>query len=182
MNIKSLKIVNAIHLNLKQFFIFDKTIKSFQLCRGKNCKRKNCSICLFLNTSYTIRISQAFFLPIMSNSDCNSIGCIYIIHCKLCNLFYVGQTGRSCHERIREHLNDIRNNDKDSEVAQHFNSKYHDYTVHFEFFIFKSDISTRIDRHYIENDLIQIVINITGKIINSFIPRIYLMKKTITFT
>jgi hypothetical protein len=94
----------------------------------------------------------------------------------------VGQTGRTIHERIREHIYAIKNKlFKDSEVAIHFNSHMHNYKFHFEYFIFKKDVIFRSERHYIENDLIHIILNITEKVINSFIPEIYLMKKALTF-
>ena len=135
----------------------------------------------YLNKKSAINITKTFIIPIMDNSDCDSVQCIYIIHCKLCNQFYVGQTGRSCHERIREHIYCIKNNKIYSEVATHFNSQSHFYKKHLEYFIFKTEVTSSKDRHYIENDLINIILHLTGKIINSFIPRLYLMRKTITF-
>jgi hypothetical protein len=119
----------------------------------------------------------------MSNASCLSSHCIYIIHCSLCDSFYVGQTSRTIHERIREHIYAIKNNFiHRSDVASHFNTLHHNFYKHFEFFIFKKDIFCSNERHYIENDLIHIILNLSGKILNSFIPNIYLMKKTITFT
>ena len=94
----------------------------------------------------------------------------------------MGQTGRTIHERIREHLYAITYKTfKLSDISFHFNSINHDVDKHFEFFIFKTYILLGKERHYIENDLIQIILSLTGRILNSFIPRIYLMKKTLTF-
>ena len=53
---------------------------------------------------------------------------------------------------------------------------------HFEFYIFKSDITERIERHYIENDLIHIFKEICGSIINEFVPFKVKMKKLLTFS
>ena len=109
----------------------------------------------------------------MHNASCYNSHGIYLIHCKLCNIFYVGQTGRTIHARLREHLYAIKNRLLDrSEVALHDSCK-HNFLLHFEFFIFKIDIKLRSERHYIENDLIHIILNLTGKILNSFIPKIH---------
>ena len=75
----------------------------------------------------------------------------------------------------------MKMNMKYSEVAVHFNLMNHDYRIHFEFFIFKSDITNKSDRYYIENDLINIFKCIEGSVINGFIPKTYFMKKTLTF-
>ena len=52
---------------------------------------------------------------------------VYLITCEKCKLQYVGQTGRSFHDRIREHMCRIVKNEKT--IDQHFNSKGH-YHLH----------------------------------------------------
>ena len=120
-------------------------------------------------------------MPILSNSNCQNTAGIYIIHCKLCNFFYIGETGRSFQDRIRDHLYYIKRNFLDKEVAVHFNQINHNYLNDFEFFIFKDKIYNKEDRHYIENDLINIFITLKGKIMNNYIPSLFYMKKIITF-
>ena len=100
----------------------------------------SCKTCPFLNTNYSITLNKSFQLPILSNADCQNVCCIYIIHCKFCNEYYIGQTGRTVHDRIREHIYCIKNKKIYSEVAVHFNLNNHNYVNHFEFFIFKSNI------------------------------------------
>ena len=63
----------------------------------------------------------------------------------------------------------------------HFNQINHNYLNDFEFFIFKDKIYNKEDRHYIENDLINIFITLKGKIMNNYIPSLFNMKKIITF-
>ena len=180
-NLKPLKIVNAVNLNLKDYFIFNKSISSYSMNKNKKCNNLSCTICPFLNTSFSIFLNKSFQLPIMCNANCQDKSCIYIIHCKFCNIYYIGQTGRTAHERIREHIYCIKNKKILSEVAVHFNQDHHELNKHFEFFIFKSNILSKCIRYYIENDLINIFKFLTGKVINDFIPYISLMKKTVTF-
>ena len=134
-----------------------------------------------MRISYTIKLNKSFYIPIMTNASCNDKCCVYIIHCKLCLTYYIGQTGRTAHERLREHLYCIKLNKTHSEVAVHFNAPNHKIKEHFEFYIFKSNINNKIERYYIENDLINIFKYISGSVINGFIPRTYLIKKTLTF-
>ncbi|CAF1008406.1 unnamed protein product, partial [Brachionus calyciflorus] len=90
-------------------------------------------------------------IPIKSNSDCNSTGAVYVIKCKQCNLFYIGETGKCVKIRILQHINRIKffkNNiikclisfDKCSETAIHFAPINHDIQRDFQFFIFKSSL------------------------------------------
>ena len=63
-----------------------------------------------------------------------------------------------------------------SEVAHHFNSPLHDYRHHFKYYIVKSNVNTLSDRRNIENDMIQLIIHVTNKLINSYIPNKYKIK------
>lgn len=117
----------------------------------------------------------------LSNASCKNTAGIYIIHCKLCNHYYIGETGRSIHDRIREHIYYIKSNFITKEVAIHFNQTNHNYIRDFEFYIFKDNIITKENRHYIENDLINIFMSLKGKIMNNFIPSLFYMKKILTF-
>ena len=39
--------------------------------------------------------------------QCKTTGVIYLITCDKCKIQYVGQSGRSFHDRIREHIYDL---------------------------------------------------------------------------
>lgn len=184
--VSNIKIVNSIHMNLKNFLIFDKSDSSIVEFKPRKCCNSDCSICSFYNTDNFININNEFQLSIMSYSNCNSSNCIYIIHCKYCDNFYIGQTGRKISVRISEHLNNIKKhiifkNKQNSEVALHFSENNHDHLIHFEFYIFKSNINNKLDRLYIENDLIHIFHFFKTTVINNYIPPYFYMKKLITF-
>ena len=49
---------------------------------------------------------------------------MYLTECQKCGIQYVGQTARKFKDRIREHVNDIKNN-KDTANAMHYNTKGH---------------------------------------------------------
>ena len=68
----------------------------------------NCSICNRLH----------------EDSDCSVKAAVYCISCNLCNQRYVGETGRTIHERLSEHLrytnNPTSNSYSDEALAQHY--------------------------------------------------------------
>ena len=62
---------------------------------------------------------------ITSSFTCTSANLVYCIVCLHCGELYVGETKRRLGDRFREHLNDIRKNNKNSPVAVHFNTSDH---------------------------------------------------------
>ena len=68
----------------------------------------NCNICKFSENYFYINLSKNFKLPIMVNANCNTESVIYIITCKKCNIFYIGETGKKVKLRIQKHLNNIK--------------------------------------------------------------------------
>ena len=45
---------------------------------------------------------------IKGNFNCFTEGVIYVTTCDICKKQYIGQTGRSLHTRIREHMYDLK--------------------------------------------------------------------------
>jgi hypothetical protein len=151
-----------------------------KFCR--KCHETNCPICPFLTETHQIHFRK-FILPIRSNSNCTSLGIIYIIKCTKCDIYYVGQTEKNARMRIRQHLYSIlffKNNlDKSltffnskPEIAIHFathNHKLDDFT----FYIFTSDHIELRERLSRETDTIHLLKNFNVKILNKMIPDIY---------
>jgi hypothetical protein len=138
------------------------------------CKLNNCEICRFLNTDYVIKFKH-LSLPILCNSNCSSSRCIYIINCKLCNAFYVGQTGGPIAVRIKQHIKTIKlftpfsPKNSDSCVSIHFN--LHKHTLeHFSFYILKSDILSDDELFYTETFFINFFLKLECKVLNDSIP------------
>jgi len=83
--------------------------------RFKRCKDNNCSICGFSSEQFYLK-ANGFILPIMSNSKCTSQGCVYIIKCRKCSVYYIGESGRKVIDRIIEHIQNIKRFQKNLNV------------------------------------------------------------------
>ena len=89
---------------------------------------------------------------------CTSNNLIYIIICKKCNLFYVGETGDTLKTRISQHINHIlkfKPYEKyhDKEVARHFRRDRHKLSD-LKVCIFRTGLYEIQTRKYLELDLI----------------------------
>ena len=122
--------------NLGRLFThnFPLNMNEFKIFRYHNCSSFSCSICSICNIAdkdYFLKLKFNFYLPICINSSCNSSGIIYIIKCKICpDVFYIGESGRSVSNRIREHINDIKRFTPfyiSKNVSFHFNLFRHNY-------------------------------------------------------
>ena len=91
------------------------------------CLRPNsCRYCPKLNTEGRI-LCKASGRTYMSrfNVSCCSSNLIYCITCKRCGIQYVGQTKCELKVRFSAHFLKIAKNDRESEIAVHFNSMHH---------------------------------------------------------
>ena len=101
--------------------------------------------------------SKKFKLPLKNNSDCNSSGVIYIIKCKKCKCFYIGESSRTITTRIKEHLYSINSfipYSKHTPVSCHFNLPSHNKDKDFLFTIYQSNIANNFERRLVERKLI----------------------------
>jgi hypothetical protein len=175
--------INRMRLNLSALFVHNLKVYKPRKNFFKKCNSDNNCICKFSmnNFHFFIDFEKNIKLPILSQSDCSSISCVYIIKCTLCNHFYIGETSREIKSRIKEHLYNINKMNKDirkslkyinyqSEVAKHFNLKGHNISDHFSFTVFISNIDDNTKRKSIETDLINILILKNINIINKKIP------------
>ena len=87
--------------------------------RSLNCK-------IFLVNSQSLSSAQTgktYF--VRQKLSCNSANVIYLVHCKKCNLQYVGSTTTEFKVRFRNHKSSMKTNKKTCEVAIHFNRTPH---------------------------------------------------------
>ena len=85
-------------------------------------------------SSYYIKLTNNLFIFFKSNSSCSSKEVVYIIKCKKCPYFYIGQTSKTVKDRIYQHLNSIRSFKlfvKHTPVSNHFNLIDHDISDFF---------------------------------------------------
>ena len=120
-----LKIFNYMSPNLTSIFIHNTRISLGNHTFKCNCDK--CETCEYISTNSYIFLKNGFIVPIMSNSNCKTKNVVYIIRCKLCELFYIGETSRCLSKRFNEHLNSIKKfkpyTNKTTEIGYHFNLK-----------------------------------------------------------
>ena len=65
--------------------------------------------------------------PINQTVTCTTTNVIYVIQCSYCNIQYVGESGNTVQERMRNHRSTIKNHLKhlDKPVASHFSLPNH---------------------------------------------------------
>ena len=143
------------------------------------CSKENCTICNYTNKSCFLKYKQ-IYIPFQNNSNCSSIGVVYIIKCKKCNIFYIGETGKQASCRIKEHLYSIKffkNNVNKclskfsslSEVAIHFGFNTHTLDD-FNFYVFDSNLIEITKRKSIETNLINFFLKLDIPILNKKVP------------
>jgi predicted GIY-YIG superfamily endonuclease len=172
-----LKLYNSMSANIFSIFVHNKYNNRSFFKNTISCNSLNCITCKFVNSNDYVSINQQFFIPIQSRCTCESTHIVYIIKCKLCNEFYIGQSEKSARIRLKQHIRAIVKFKPfiryTNEVGYHFNLKGHNYLRDFEFFIFKDKIKKKKYRLSVENDIIHIVNNFNKKIMNKIIPSIY---------
>ena len=88
------------------------------------CSRTRCNTCPHIVSRTSITGPRSSH-RIIDHFDCITPNVIYCIQCTVCNLLYVGETGRRLGDRIRDHVRDIGLNDITKPVSRHFNSANH---------------------------------------------------------
>ena len=164
------KVFYRVQPNLNSVLI-NKISYPFNSFKYYKCNNINCKICKYANTDSILYNKLNLPILIPCNTTCNSKNCIYIILCKKCNVFYVGETGRTITARMAEHIYRIKyyskiindselskkffNNNTDSfYIYKHF-SLNHEIDLDFSFQIFIKDLVHYRER--LESDLIYIL-------------------------
>jgi hypothetical protein len=93
-NMKKLLIVNNINNNIEDLVINNFNINKIAKYFYKKCNNLYC-ICKFSLDNFYFLKNDKLFLPCKSSCNCESTGCIYIIICKKCNMYYIGESSRS---------------------------------------------------------------------------------------
>ena len=175
-----LKIINKIQPNLGAILI-----NNFNLPKIKNyfcspCCLNNCKLCRFINKDYKITINDKCSIPIVNNSNCNAKCCIYILNCKKCKKFYVGET-IDLQQRIYKHLYDIKKFkpfiSEEKCVPLHFRMNCHNYND-FSILILQSNLFDDDVRFQTETFYINLIKRIDSTLlINSKVPNLYFKYK-----
>ena len=146
-----LKFLNYNQSSLSSLLLhFRDNLDFLKTCNYKFCKNINCNTCYFGNSNHFINLNN-FKLPLFINSSCNTKNSIYIIECKLCNSYYIGETRKEFKERFYKHIYSIKKfvpYKKHTPVATHFNLKHHNYKEHLNFYIYDIIKPCILDEYY----------------------------------
>jgi len=143
----NLKPFYSINCNIRDILIHGKKFSNYNNYKTKACVNTKCRICVFINSIKIIKFKNGLELPLLCTADCNTMNCIYILHCEICDTYYIGQTN-NFKNRFPNHTSTIRNycyNKCDCEVAKHYNQKDHLnlYKENFEMIYFHKKYNKR---------------------------------------
>jgi hypothetical protein len=118
----------------------------------------------------SIRFKNGLELPLLSSADCNAKNCIYLLHCLICDAYYIGQTN-NFKQRFPNHTSTIRNycyNKCECEIARHYNQADHLnlYINNLKWFIFVKNIVNVKLRLSTEQEIIRLFKDCGEKIMN----------------
>jgi len=184
-NKKSLFISSGVNTNLKRLLVFNAKLNRNLNYKSEPCNKLNCTICPFMETTNFFRFNNGLCFPILNNNNCDSKNCIYIIYCNRCiNCFYIGET-INFRTRFSTHKSSINNFDPiykiNTEVAEHFNLKDHEFTKNLKIIIFKSNIKDENIRKSIEDEIMFICDYTKTFIINTKRRNLSYINKFFTF-
>ena len=169
-----LRLLNFMEPNLSSIMVHNFKLNLFEYFKYTKCLKINCSICPYINQSFYLNLNN-FLLPLYSNSSCSSSNSVYIIYCRKCFCFYIGQTVK-LKRRMRFHLKTIEFNrsfgSNCTSVYEHFNRSKHNINRDFSFLVFKTDLDTLQIRLSVEAQLIHLFRVLKIRILNEFLPNI----------
>ena len=110
--------------NLKDMLVKSDVSSQSELGGTFPCNRPRCKTCERVVSCSTVHGPNGSFI-IHHSYTCTSSNLVYCIICSRCGDLYIGETKRKLAERLREHLQDIRKNNRTSPVAQHFSRQGH---------------------------------------------------------
>ena len=100
--------------------------------KGTHACGKSCKVCSYINPSKEVKSTvNSLTHQISGDFSCSTLGVIYLVTCRKCNLQYIGQTSRKFCVRMKEHITDIKKAE-DKVMGRHFNLQGHsldDFTV-----------------------------------------------------
>jgi hypothetical protein len=118
----------------------------------KACK---CQLCRILNseTDHITNQKNGLTLRIQPGGNCKSKGVVYALHCKKCQLLYIGHTKNDMTDRWGKHKHDVKHRPMQNEFATHCH-KDHDLDRDVEAFILAYGIQDDGKRERLEDKLI----------------------------
>ncbi|XP_038053849.1 mitochondrial E3 ubiquitin protein ligase 1-like [Patiria miniata] len=115
------------NLKLKDFLFISASITVLLFARWlynalyhgtfKCAKNNKCTVCKYIKESHFLY--GTYFCRTIGRITCETSNVIYLITCRICEQQYVGETGRTLYERIKEHQYSVNAHLNDA-VGRHF--------------------------------------------------------------
>lgn len=86
---------------------------------SKPCMRFSCTTCINIVTTKSFKAQNKKEYRIIGNNTCQTRSVVYSITCPVCNQTYIGETGRTIHERIRDHKYDLHTRKRHLPIPAH---------------------------------------------------------------
>ena len=123
-----------------------------QRIEGPTQPCENCSICKLINTSDTlINKKTGKHLKITAGGNCRTSDLVYAARCKICDLIYVGETGKDLRTRFSQHRYDCKSRPDNNEFAEHIHCCNHNFETDIEVCILKQGFKSADERKYWED-------------------------------
>jgi len=167
--------INCMQNNFSSLFVHNKPYNALVNYSYKKCSSSKCIICIYSQTSSFLKLND-FILPILCNASCDSKNVVYIIKCKSCCSFYIGQS-EDLYRRLKTHVRFCRlklssNTSNCSLLINHFHEGLCNFNA-FSFFVFRHNIVNKFKRLNIETQLIHLFVDLGMKVLNDLIPDRY---------
>ena len=121
-------------------------------CSAKPCKCQLCKI-MKKDTDHITNHQNGLTLRIQPGATCKSKGVVYAIHCKKCQLLYIGHSGNDMSVRWGQHKHDIKKRPDQNELATHCHN-HHNIDQDIEIYILAHGIHNDQERERLEDKLI----------------------------
>lgn len=91
--------------NLKDMLVRAKTTAIEGTQRGcQPCKKTRCKVCSHMTTTTTAKASSSdYVFKINAHLNCDSQNVVYMLHCDICGMQYIGQTETAFRKRFNNH-------------------------------------------------------------------------------
>ena len=111
-----------------------------------------CSICKLITTTDTLTNTKSGKnVKIIAGGNCRTSDIVYAARCKICDLIYVGETGKELRTRFCDHRYDSKSWPDNNEFAEHIHSCNHNFETDIEVCILKQGFKSSEERRYWED-------------------------------
>ncbi|CAN7976819.1 unnamed protein product, partial [Ixodes persulcatus] len=139
--------------SLKDMLVRSKTTHE-EFLGSRPCRVPRCKVCSHMTESVEVKSTNSdFTFRINGNYNCNSANVVYLLHCRVCNMQYIGQTDLPFRQRFNNHKSHLNTLPK-LPLSKHMRLDQHHINKIFVT-ILQSGFSTAREREQRESYLIK---------------------------